>query len=309
MPLLFRKKGLAAKIESTYATDPTIDEGVDSIQHANLDVQPLEGEFINRNLDRATLGAEGDILVASRVPMSFLVEAAGSGAAGTAPAYDALLRGCGLTPTTVASTSVTYDPVSASFESLWMEANYDGNQHIGKGARGSFGFQWATRGIPAFNFAFQGLYQAPSAAALPTYDLSAFTVPEAFNNANTPTASLHGVDLALESISLDLQNQIEHIDVIGNEEIIIVDRNVRGSVVFQAPLISTKDWFASVAARTAGALSIVHGDTAGNILTVSAPSVEVSNPRYSESRGIKMLTLDIICLPQNGDDEIAFAFT
>lgn len=308
MALLFRKKGLAVKVESTYATDPTIDEDNDSIQHANLEVQALDGDFVNRNLDRATLGAQGDILVSSRTLMSFLVEAAGSGAAGTAPAFAPLLLGCGFAETVTASTDVQYDPISTGFDSLWMEANHDGNQHVAAGARGSMSLQWATRSIPQFNFTYRGLYADPSSVSIPTYDLSGFIVPEAFNNANTPTATIHGVAVALESFSIDLQNQIEHRDVIGNEEILIVDRNVRGQIVFEAPLISTKDWFAAVKARTSGALQIIHGDTAGNIVQIDAPEVELSNPRYTESQGVLMLTLDMILKPDAGDDEIAFTF-
>lgn len=305
MALLFRKKGLAAKIESAYGTDPTVAEATDSVQHANLEVTPLDGDFVNRNLDRATLGAEGDILVSSRTLLSFLVEAAGGGGVDTPPPYAPLLRACGFAETINAAVDVQYDPISAAFESIWMEANTDGNQHIAKGARGNLSLSWATRDIPRLNFAFTGLYVAPTAVALPTYTLTAYQTPEAFNNANTPTATLHSESIALESFSIDLQNQIEHRDVIGSEEILLVDRNVRGEISFEAPLVSTKDWFAAVAARTASPLQIIHGDTAGNIFQIDAPNVELSNPRLADSQGVLMLTLDMILKPgMSGNDEI-----
>ena len=59
---LDRLEGLACEIEATYNTDPTIVLADDSQRTRNLEVVPLDGEFINRNLDRANLGAEGDIL-------------------------------------------------------------------------------------------------------------------------------------------------------------------------------------------------------------------------------------------------------
>lgn len=303
MPLLERKKGLAAKVESTYATDPTIAEADDSIQTSGLQVTPLDGDFVNRGLDRAVLGAEGDILVASRTLIQFAVEAAGSGAAGTAPQWGRLLKGCGFAETITADTSAAYAPVSGSFSSLWMEANHDGNQHVAKGARGNFSLQWATRKIPQLQFAFTGLHVAPSSVSLPTYTLTPFKVPEAFNNANTPTASLHSTSIRLQSIAVDVQNQIEHRDIIGIEEILIVDRNVRGQIVFEAPLISAKDWFAIAKARTQAALQVIHGDTAGNIIQLDAPKVELSNPRYSESQGVLMITMDMILVPSSGNDE------
>lgn len=303
MPLLERKKGLAVEVEGSYGSDPTIAEADDSILHSGLEIIPLDGDFINRGLDRAVLGAEGDILVAKRVGMNFSVEAAGGGAAGTAPPYGDCLRGCGLSETVNAGTSVVYAPVSAAFESLWMEGNRDGIKHTAKGARGNLSLSWATRQIPRFDFSFLGLYAAAADEAMPTYDHSAFALPEAFNNANTPTATLHGVSIALESISIDLQNQIEHRDIIGNEEILIVDRNVRGQITFEAPLITAKDWFGVAAARTQAALQIIHGDTAGNIVQLDAPKVEISNPRYGESQGVLMLTCDMILVPNSGNDE------
>lgn len=303
MPLLERKKGLAAKVESTYATDPTIAEADDSIQTSGLRVTPLDGDFVNRGLDRAMLGAEGDILVASRTLVEFAVEAAGSGAAGTAPQWGRLVKACGFAETINSGVSAVYSPVSSAFSSLWMEASHDGNLHVAKGARGNMSLAWATRQIPSFQFAFTGLHVAPSSASLPSYTLTPFKVPEAFNNANTPTASLHSTSIRLESISVDVQNQIEHRDIIGNEEILIVDRNVRGQIVFEAPLISTKDWFAIAKARTQAALQIIHGDSAGNIIQLDAPKVELSNPQYSESQGVLMITMDMILVPSSGNDE------
>lgn len=306
MPLLFRKKGLAAKLEATYGVNPTIAVADDSIQHTNLQVTPLDGDFVNRNLDRSTLGAEGDILVSSRTLMSLGVEAAGAGAAGDAPPWAQLLRACGFAETLDAGVDAEYNPISGAFESLWLEGNLDGNSHIAKGAAGNLSFDWTTKNIPLFNFAFTGLYEDPAAVVAPVYDKSDFLVPEAFNNANTVSASLQGETIALESISLDLQNQIEHRDVVGDERVIIVDRDVRGTISFEMPLISAKDWFDVVRQRTSGALSLVHGDTAGNIIEITAPQVELSNPSYSDSQGILMLNLDMILKPAAGNDELRF---
>lgn len=306
MPLLHRKKGLAAKIESTYGTDPTIAPATDSIQTYQLEINPLEGDFVNRDIDRAQLGAEGDVLVSKRTAINFGIEAQSSGTLGTAPAWGKLLRGCGFAETINAGVSVVYAPVSSAFSSLWMEGNIDGNKHVAKGARGNFSLQWAAKGIPRFNFGFMGLYVAPVSAALPTYTLTPWKIPVPVGKANTTTASLHGTALNLSDFSLDVQNAIEHRDIVNVEEVLIVDREVRGSMTFEAPLISTKDWYASILARTRGALQIVHGVGAGYILQIDAPVVEISNPRYSEQQGVAMMTVDIILVPNStaGNDEL-----
>jgi hypothetical protein len=72
---------------------------------------------VSREIIRPFLGNPEQLLANQRVELTFDVELTGSGAAGTAPAYGILLEACGLDVTTVASTSVTYSPLSASFHS------------------------------------------------------------------------------------------------------------------------------------------------------------------------------------------------
>ena len=113
MPLLSRKRLILAKIEATYGTDPT-PTGAEAILVRNLEITPLEAETVSRELIRPYLGASDQLLAQTRVGINFEVELAGSGTAGTAPAYSALMKSCGLSETVVATTSVTYAPISAS---------------------------------------------------------------------------------------------------------------------------------------------------------------------------------------------------
>ncbi len=304
MPLLERRKTLAAKIETTYATDPTISTSTDGIQTVGLEIMPLDADYANRELDRAQLGAEPDLILARRMQINTQIESASSGTAGTAPAWGKLLRGCGFAETINAGVSAVYAPVSSSFSSLWMEVNLDGNKHTAKGCRGNVGLSWQARALPRFDFQFTGLYQAFAAAALPTLTMTMWKAPLAINKANTATATLHSTTLQLESFSVDMQNQIEHRDIVNVEEVLLTDRNVRGSMTFEMPAQGTKDWLASIIARTNGALQIVHGTAGGGIVQIDAPAVEISNPRYGESQGVLMLTVDFTCLPSSGNDEI-----
>lgn len=304
MALLEKRKGLAAKLESSYGVDPTIAESTDSIQTRGLTVTPFDADFVSRELDRGTFGAEAEIVVAKRVGVNFEVEAAGAGTAGNAPGYSQLLRSCGFSETIDAGTDVEYTPVSTGFESIYMEVNTDGNQHVAKGAYGTMGLNLSARAIPQMSFEYTGLYVTPTAVSLPTYTLTDFKVPEAVNNANTVTATLLSQTLAMTAFEVSLNNQLEHIDTVGDERIEFVDRQVRGTITFELPLISSYNWFNSVNARTAGALQIVHGDTGGNIFQVDAPNVELSNPQISAEQGRYLLTVDTLLLPSSGNDEI-----
>jgi hypothetical protein len=98
MPLLTRKKLLLAKIEAAYGTDST-PTGSAAILVRNLEVVPLQSDIVQRELIRPYLGNYEQLLANTRVQVTFEVELAGSGTAGTAPAYGPILRSCALSET------------------------------------------------------------------------------------------------------------------------------------------------------------------------------------------------------------------
>jgi hypothetical protein len=103
MPKLTRKQTVLAKIESTYGTDPTPTGSANAILVRNLTVNPIAAETVGRDVIRSYLGESDQLLANKRVEMTFEIEMAGAGAAGTAPAYGPLLRACAMAETTVAS--------------------------------------------------------------------------------------------------------------------------------------------------------------------------------------------------------------
>jgi hypothetical protein len=102
MPLLTRRTAILSKIESQYASDASPD-GSDAVLIRNLSVTPIEADVVSRDLIRPYLGNSDQLLAQTRVSLSFEVEMAGSGAAGTAPRFDSLLRACGMAVTTTAA--------------------------------------------------------------------------------------------------------------------------------------------------------------------------------------------------------------
>lgn len=102
MPLLSRKRLILTKIESTYGTDSS-PAGTDAVLVRNLEITPIEAETVSRDLIRPYLGNSAQILSQTRVVITFEVELAGSGTAGTASRVDSLLRSCGFAATTTGS--------------------------------------------------------------------------------------------------------------------------------------------------------------------------------------------------------------
>jgi hypothetical protein len=99
---LTRKRLLLAKIETTYGTDPT-PAATDAVLVSALEVQPLQLELKDRELILGYLGNTEMVVGQRLVSVSFDVEIAGSGTAGTAPKWSALMQACGFSETIVAS--------------------------------------------------------------------------------------------------------------------------------------------------------------------------------------------------------------
>ena len=275
---LFRKRVILAKIEVTEGTDPTPTGAANAIMIGEPSITPLAGGTADRGLVRQTLGAATVLPVNSHVLVEFPVEIAGAGAAGTAPAYGPLLRACGLAETINAGVDVQYDPVSVDPESVTVYFYADANFHKLLGARGNARIALPPNDVPHLMFAFTGLWVAPANAALPTPTLTAFKDPLPVSKTNTPTFSLHAFAGVMESMEIDLGNQVVHRDRPGSARVLISDRVSTGTVGLQSPALGTKDFFAIAKAGTLGALQVIHGTVAGNIVQVDAPRCSSPNP-------------------------------
>jgi len=314
MAKLARVRSILAKTESSYGSDSTPTGSADAIQVSALEINPAESEVLSRDLIRSYLGNSPQLIANTRVSVTFTVEYSGSGAAGTAPKYGPLLEACGFGETIVASTSVTYAPISTSFESVTIYIDNDGIRHKVTGARGSFSLSLNANQIPVYNFTMTGQYNAPTDTASPTLTFSNQADPEIFNDTNTTAFTLFSAtNLALQSAEIDLGNEVVYRELVNStKEVLITNRAATANFVLECPTIATKDFFALSVAGTSGNLSIVHGATAGNIITLTSPATGLSlgNPTYSEDQGIVMLNLPTTMVPSSsGNDEITLAYT
>lgn len=308
MALFWRKKALLLKTEVTYGTDPTPSGAANAIQATEVSINPMEGSDVSRNIDKPYLGGDDVILIDSYVTISFKIELAGSGVAGTAPAWGPVLLACGFEETIVAVTSVTYTPVSTAFGSATIYFNVDGILHKILGVRGNATLMFE-RGVPMLSFTMQGLFVQPTDTALPTVDLTDFQTPKPTSSTNTPTLTLAGVALEVERLEINIGNQVENRFLVNSEAVRIADRSVTGSLVCEAVALATFNPYARADARTKGALALVHGTEAGNIATIGCPVVGVGRPAVGESQGITTWTLPLMMLPSSGNDDISIALT
>ncbi|MBX3447510.1 MAG: hypothetical protein KF765_12220 [Parvibaculaceae bacterium] len=298
-----RKLAMLAKIEASYGTDAN-PVGANAMICRDVTLTPMEGQEVDRGLYQTHMGQQGVLLAAVHVSATFSVELTGSGAAGTAPGYGVLLRACGMSETIEEDVEVEYAPVSDAFESATLYFNLDGVLHIMLGARGNASFSLAKDSIPLIRFNMRGLLVPVADAAMPTQAFAGFAKPVIVDNANT-TLALHGIAAAIaESVELDLGNEVVYRNLIGDEAVLIVDRLGSGSAVLEAKPMSVKNWVAVAQARTRGALALVHGTQAGNIVELACPATETGRPTYGETDKIRNLTLPLMLCPDEGNDEL-----
>jgi len=312
MPKLHRKRSLLAKIESSYGSDPTATGSANYVEVVDLEIEPVASDEVEQETIRPYAGNYPVLLANTRVNLSFGVFMVGSGAAGTAPKYDPILKACGLSAATVSSTSVTYTPSTlATQSSVTFYVNYDGVRHKVTGCRGTFSISCAVNEIPRINFEMQGIFNTPTDTALPTVTKSLQPDPVLFKNGNTSSFSVFGFSGALQSWELDFANEVIYRELVGGtKEALITDRRPSGSMVIEAVALSSKNFFTLATGTTTGTNTWSHSGGAGNIVTVSCPQTDLGQPTYEDSDGITMLNLPFYATPTDaGSDEFSLAFT
>ncbi|HEX8603491.1 MAG TPA: phage tail tube protein [Pseudoduganella sp.] len=294
---------LALQTGAGVAATPTT--AANAVLAQNISAQPVSAEFAKRNNIKPYLGNMGSVQVAVHAEISFDVELAGAGAAGTVPKYGPLLRACAFSETITVGTSVVYAPVTNSMECATLHYILDGILYKMTDAQGTVSFELNAKGIPVMKYRFIGLYSTPADTTPPaSVDYAGFRAPVAVNAANTPSMALHGFAGKTQSFSLDIANTLVYRNLVGYEGILITERQPTGSITMELESVATKNWYTAIAEGTLGTLAITHGKTAGNIVEIACPKVQIMDPSLSDSDGIAMLTGKLEVQPNTGNDEV-----
>ncbi|MBB1601580.1 phage tail tube protein [Variovorax sp. UMC13] len=300
-----RKTAILAKIEAVQGTDSVPTGDANAILASNVTVTPIDGDSVERDNLRPYFGGSGSTMVSFFRKVSFSVEAAGVAAAGTAPAYAALLRACACAVTVEAGVQAVFAPVSDGMESVTIYVSVDGLLHKLTNAMGTVRLAGDAKTLPKFEFEFTGAYSPVTDQAKPVVDYTPFSDPYGINKANT-TLSLHGVQVAASAFSFDMGLTVVKRDLINVDSVAITARKSVGSVTFQATPIATKDWVGLAAASTRGPLAFRHGPGASNVIELNGPNVQLGKPTYAEQDGVQMITVPLEYVPTSaGDDEFA----
>ncbi|MEX2475066.1 phage tail tube protein [Marinobacter sp.] len=301
-----RRRLVLATIEAAYGDDEAPTPEANAILTRTVQVTPLAGDDIERNLLRAYYGNSQSIAGEKHVELTMEVELAGSGTAGDAPAWGVLLRACGFAETEEAGTEVVYNPITDSEESISCWIHRDGVLHKFTGGRGSVRFNLGVNNIPFMTFTFLGLLGTISNENMPTTaDYSPWTAPLPVTNANTTPLTLHGADLSFSEFTLDMAVEtVKHMVVGDSSSILIVDRAPSGTAVVEEPDLATLNLYNKARDASLGNLALAHGTVAGNIVEFAAPKIGNGSPTEQDLNGVQMLSLPLTINPDAGNDEL-----
>jgi len=315
---LKNKQLILVKKETTYGTDATPTNALNAVQTGDVSITPLAGDMVQRNIIKPFFGNNQNIMVTKYVTIDFEVELAGSGVVGTAPQFGALLQACGFSETVTAATNVIYNPITltsvtqtGTSASIYFQR--DGIKHVLLGARGTVNFDLTVKTLPKMKFTMTGLLGTITDSALVTTGLVyTAAIPVAVSTANTGALSIFGYTPIVESLTIDIANDVKYRTLIGSDTVVISDRKPKGNIKFELPTLATKNFFDIAQNSTLGALSVTHGLTAGNIFKIesAASGLGLDAPKYADNDGVVMLDAGLTFIPSStGNDEIKITLT
>ncbi|MET3611743.1 hypothetical protein ABID16_000048 [Rhizobium aquaticum] len=304
----FRKLAILVKPEVTQGVD-SVPVAANAVILSNVTFTPMTGDRVSRDRLLPYMGNQGVILAGIYGRIEGDLELAGSGTPGTPPKFASLLRAANFAETVTAATKVEYTIIEDGDETVSIYFISDKVQHVFVGAKASIAPSFVTKNYPKARVNIVGMLGSiTDLGSMPAVSDTGWGTPVHVSKANT-TVSLHGWNAVAESISLDLGNTLTPRFLIGDERVVVSNRSSTGTAVVEAKALSEVNWFDKSLTKVGGALSIIHGTQAGNILTITAPKVQIGEPSQGQTDGILNYSLPLDLVPVNGRDELKLTFT
>lgn len=304
---------LLIKKEVTYGVDP-VAAAVDTVWGENVSFTP-QGSRAAATVERPGVGPVAGFMTGVYGELSVQIPLAPSGTKGTAPKWGYLLKACGWTETIVATTSVTYglaaDPsASDSLTVYWRE---DRRLHKLTGARGVTSFKFDENQRPVAVIKLKGLKTPVADGAKPVHADATWTGWSDLRpiTQSTTTFTFAGASAPFRSLSIDSSDNVVFSDRPNQRTIDLVGaRTLTGKAKMGVLLPSVLNLETLAENNTISTLALVHGATAGSILTVNA-RFQNGQPTYSDDKGLDVqecdLTLNASAL--NVDDDFSIVLT
>ncbi|MGE4321768.1 MAG: hypothetical protein AB7E60_01910 [Sphingobium sp.] len=307
-------KVLLGKKETTYATDAAPTGAANAILTRNFSTKPVESDRLERNLDQRIFGARASAATSQRRTMSFEVELAGSGAAGTAPPWMELLEACGMAaPVVTAGVSAAqgFAAPGAAASSLTLHDYMADQRRKTVGAVGTFSIDLTAGAYGFFGFQMTGLIPATAPfdkSAAPASTLTRWKQPQEVNVDNT-TVSLDGYSCIMRSWRAEAGVDVALRNLVGSRYVRRGNHNLTSTLLIEAPDVATKDYIARLRANDLVAFGLTHGALAGGTTAFASPKVQIADIVESEENDILMWSLSLIHTVDGGSPDLTITAT
>lgn len=311
MSMFVKKSILLAKAETTFGTDPTPAEALDSLVVADLEIKETLAP-VERNVHWAYLGQIPSLGGERYAEVSFKLDLYGSGAINVAPRVGALLKACGLAETVQSGTSVTYTPTSSNISSCTLYIWKDGRRHVVSGCRGTGKLTYDAGKFATMEFTMNGTYNLPTVVANPTctFESTAKKPPVCLSSNFTYNSKTTLITKSVEldfgntlakKVSLSAASGITGFEITERKPMVTIDpeAQVETSYFFRS------DWLGA-ATR---ALSVVATRAAGNIITLNVPYYNMTKIEYADREGILVEKITGEATDSSGDDCFTLVFS
>ena len=316
MPRYIKNTIITSKVETTPGTDALPTGAANAVLVSEMNITPLDAQNIGRNLIRGYFGGSEQLVGPASVKVGFSIELAGSGTAGTAPAWGQLLLGCAAGEgVLVTPARVEYTPVSAALKTLTQYYYDDGVLHKLLGVMGNCMLSARVGDRPLLKFEFVGLDGGVSAAAT-SASYAPWKKPVAMTKANVIDITLGatyaagaltgGTVYSSTGLELNFGNVVNFSAMLSNETVDITDRDSTGSIELELTAAQEVALMAVVKANTTQSLALTIGTTAGNKIIIFAPAAQLLSPKKVDKDGKRLIGFDVRFVPTDsgtGNDE------
>jgi len=314
-PMIWRRGQIAAKSESTEGTAETLTASEAKIKAENISLSYDFPYYSRENVADAYMSKFTGTLAGPRTgTLSFEVAVAGSGTVDAAPGWGVLFQMCGFDEVITASTSVGYTPESTvtaggDAGSGTIALFVDGKKYALMGSRGNLKIMAPTGNVGKFSFEFHGIYIEPSDTALLSISHETTVPPAIVSGAFT----LGSYAYKANNLEIDMGNTLalrpDASATQGGFSYVITNRNPTGTLDPEETAAATKNIWSTATANTEGALTLTIGASAGNIITVTAPKVQLRPGGLGDRDRVVTADLALEFNRSSGDDEVSVVQT
>lgn len=308
MDRFINKRLLLAKIQATHDVDPLPTPAANAIEVFDLSFSPLKSEKKEIKPVRPYPGSKPAQLANQHLTISFKVQWASSGTAGVAPKYAHLLRACSLAEIVTANTKVDYKPINAAQEEITLYYQQDGIKHKLINAKGDVSLAAGIGDVPMLSFSFTGMKGGRVVEAVPAGAVYVDFKDAIVVSSDVSTLMLNGVTYPSNGLEVSLGNAVAYKERTSQKQIRSTDRNASGKLTLDLDPTQQQAVMTTLEASGTFPLSFVHGTTAGNICSVTAPAIQLLEPSEEDDNGVMLHGFSFDALPVSGNDEVLFTF-